>query len=135
MIVPWFIFIAVGLITYAGFVKIAARVLRYSVSWRSSFFFAVIMLGLVILDHVLALDQPVAIRIGHVVVLLLGLLALGSWFFSKRGTNRNDTVLGWGGGLRQMTLTFAMMVVVGVHDRPSYSGFSQQTFVAALANR
>jgi hypothetical protein len=28
MIVPWLIFIAVGLITYAGFVKLAARLLR-----------------------------------------------------------------------------------------------------------
>ena len=70
------------------------------------------MLVFVILDHVLALDQPAAIRIGHVVVLLLGLLALGSWFFSKRGTNRSGTVLGGRGGIRLMTLAFAMMVVV-----------------------
>ena len=63
MIVPWLIFIAVGLITYAGFVKIAARILRYKVSWKSSFLFAVIVLVLVIFDHVLAFDQPVAIRI------------------------------------------------------------------------
>jgi hypothetical protein len=114
MIVSWLSFIAVGLITYTGFVKIAARLLRYSVSWRSSFFFAVMMLVLVILDHVLAVDQPVAIRIGHVVVLLLGLLALGSWFFSKPGTNRGGTVLGWRGGLRLMALTFAMMFVVAL---------------------
>ena len=112
MIVPWLIFIAVGLIAYAGFVKIAARLLHYDVSWRSSFVFAAIMLVLVILDHVLAVNQPVAIRIGHVVVLLLALLALGSWFFSKRGTNRGGTVLGWRGGLRLMALAFAMMLVV-----------------------
>jgi hypothetical protein len=112
MIVPWLIFILMGLIIYAGFVKIAACLLRCSVSWRSSFFFAAIMLVLVILDHVLALGQPVAVRIGHVVVLLLGLLALGSWFFSERGTNRAGTLLGWRGGLRLMTLAFAMMLVV-----------------------
>ena len=46
MIVPWLSFIAVGLITYAGFVKLAARLLRYKVSWMSSFLFAVIVLVL-----------------------------------------------------------------------------------------
>jgi hypothetical protein len=46
------------------------------------------------------------------VVVLLGLLALGSWFFSERGTNRSGTVLGWRGGIRLMALAFALMVVV-----------------------
>jgi hypothetical protein len=112
MIVPWLIFIAVGLITYAGFVKLAARLLRYKVSWMSSFLFAVIVIVLVIFDHVLAFDQPVAIRIVHVVVLLLVLVILGSWFFSARGMNRSGTLLGWGGGIRLIALTFAMMVIV-----------------------
>jgi hypothetical protein len=112
MIVPWLIFIAVGLITYAGFLKLAARLLRYSVSWKSSFLFAGIMLVLVIFDHVLVSSEPVAIRIGHGVVLLLGLIILGGWFFSGRGTNRGGTVLGWPGGIRLMSLAFAMMFVV-----------------------
>jgi hypothetical protein len=112
MIVPWLIFIAVGLITCAGFVKIAARLLRYKVSWKSSFVFAGIVLALVIFDHVLAFDQPVAIRIVHVVVLLIVLVVLGSWFFSARGPNRSGTLLGWGGGIRLLALTFAMMVIV-----------------------
>jgi pimeloyl-ACP methyl ester carboxylesterase len=111
MIVPWLIFIAVGLITYAGFVKLAGRVLRYRVSWIFSFLFAVIAVAIVILDHVLAFRQPVAIRIGHAVALLVGLLMLGSWFFSDRGTNRNGTSLGWGGGTRLIGLAFAMMIV------------------------
>jgi hypothetical protein len=80
MIVPWLIFIAVGLITYAGFVKLAARLLRYKVSWKSSFLFAVIVLVLVIFDHVLAFDQPVAIRIVHAVLLLLALVILVAGF-------------------------------------------------------
>jgi hypothetical protein len=63
MIVPWLIFIAVGLIAYAGFVKLAARLLRYKVSWNSSFLFAIIVLVLVILDHVVAFDQAVTIRL------------------------------------------------------------------------
>jgi hypothetical protein len=112
MIVPWLIFIAVGLITYAGFLKLAARLLRYSVSWKSSFLFAGIMLVAVIIDHVLVFSQPVAIRIGHGVTLLLGLLISASWFFSGRGTNRRGTVLGWSGGIRLMALAFAMMIVV-----------------------
>jgi hypothetical protein len=40
MIVPWLIFIAMGLITYAGFIKLAAGLLRYKVLWKSSFLFA-----------------------------------------------------------------------------------------------
>jgi hypothetical protein len=112
MIVPWLIFAVVGLIIYAGFVKLAARFLRYKVSWKSSFLFAVIVLVLVIFDHVLAFDQPVAIRILHAVLLLLVLVILGSWFFRARAMNRTGTVLGWGGGIRLVVLAFAMTVVV-----------------------
>jgi hypothetical protein len=65
MIVPWLIFIAMGLITYSGFLKLAARLLRYKVSWKSSFLFAVILIVLVIFDHVLAFDQAVTIGIIH----------------------------------------------------------------------
>ena len=112
MIIPWLIFMAVGLITYAGFLKLAARLLRYSVSWKSSFLFAGIMLVLVIFDHVLVFSQPVAKRIAYGVVLLLGLIILGGWFFSGRGTNRRGAVLGWSGGIRLMALAFAMMIIV-----------------------
>jgi hypothetical protein len=55
------------------------------------------VLVLVIFDHMLAFDQPVAIRTVHVVVLLLVLVILGSWFFSTRGMNRNGTPLERGG--------------------------------------
>jgi hypothetical protein len=84
MIVPWLIFIAVGLVTFAGFLKLAARILRYSVPWNFSFLFASIMLIAVIVDHMLVFREPVAIRIGHAVVLLVGLVVLGGWFFSAR---------------------------------------------------
>jgi len=135
MIVPWLIFIAVGLITYAGFVKLAARLLRYKVSWKSSFLFAVIVLVLVIFDHVLAFDQPVAIRIVHAVLLLLALVILGSWFFRERGMNRSGAVLGWGGGMR-LIARVCYDGCCGVRDRSSGSGFSQHTpFPAALTNR
>ena len=112
MIVPWLIFISVGLVIYSGFLKVAARLLRYSVSWKSSFVFTSIIMIAVIVDHVLVFSQPMAVRIGHGVVLLLGLVMLGSWFFSGRGTNREGAVLGWSGGLRLMALTLAMMIAV-----------------------
>jgi hypothetical protein len=73
--------------------------------------FAGIMLVAVIFDHVLAFSEPVAIRIAHGVVLVVGLVILGSWFFSGRGTNRRGAVLGWFGGMRLMVLAFAMMVL------------------------
>ena len=100
-------FIAVGLIMYAGFLKLAARILRYSVSWKSSLLFAGIMMVVVIFGHVLALSESLAIRVGHNVVLLLG-----SWFFSWRGTNRDGAVVGWSGGLRLVGLMFVMMIGV-----------------------
>jgi hypothetical protein len=112
MIIPWLTFIAVGLITYAGFLKLTARLLRYAVSWKASFLFAGVMLVLLIFDHVLVFSQPVAIRIGHGVMLLLVLIILGGWFFSRRGTNRLGAVLGWSGGMRLIALAFAMMIVV-----------------------
>jgi hypothetical protein len=112
MIVPWLIFIAVGLITYAGFLKLAARLLRYSVSWKASFLFAAIMLVLVIFEHLLVFSEPVAMRIGYGVVLVLVLMILGGWFFRGRGINRRGAVLGWPGGIRLMALAFAMMIVV-----------------------
>jgi hypothetical protein len=112
MIVPLLVFIAVGLITYAGFLKLAARLLRYSVSWKASFLFAAIMLVLIIFEHLLVVSEPVAVRIGYGVVLLLGLVILGGWFFRGRGTNRCGAVLGWSGGIRLMALAFAMMIVL-----------------------
>ena len=110
MIVPWLTFIIVGLVTYAGFLKLAARLLRYNVSWKSGFHFAGIMLIIVIFGHVLTVSEPLALRIGHNVVLLLGLIVLGGWFFNERGTNRRGAILGWGGGMRLVALAFAMMI-------------------------
>src|SRR4029077_273860 len=110
--IPWLIFMALRLITYAGFLKLAARLLRYSVSWKASFCFAGIMLVLVMFEHVLVFSEPVAIRIGSGVVLLLGFIILGGWFFRGQGTNRLGAVLGWLGGIRLIVLAFAMMITV-----------------------
>jgi hypothetical protein len=134
MIVPWLIFIAVGLISYAGFLKIAARLLRYSVSWRSSFFFAVIMLVFVILDHVLALGQPVAIRIGQSWCCCSVSSLWVAGFLAGHEPRRYSSWVA-----RRHTADGAGVCYDGcccVHDRYSRSGFSHQaSIVAALANR
>src|SRR4051812_34473460 len=78
------------------------------------FLFAAIMLALVILDQALLAEQAAALRIRNSVVLVLILVALGSWFFKTRGTNRSGTVLGWGGSIRLMALAFVMMIVTGL---------------------
>ena len=110
-IVSGLIFIAVGLPIYAGFVKLAARFLGYNVSWKASFLFAIMMLPLVYADHLLAVNQPIPLRIAYTGGLLLLLVVLGSWFFKTRGTNRAGNVLGWGGGTRLIAFALAMMVV------------------------
>ena len=112
MIVPVLALITIGLSSYAGFLKLAARLLRYSVSWKSSFIFAGIIMMAVIFHHVLLFSAPLALRIGLGVVLLLGVVILGGWFFSGRGTNRHGSCLGWSGGIRLMALAFAMTIVV-----------------------
>ena len=46
-----------GLMIYSAFQKLAARLLRYRVSWKLSFLFASIMMVGIIVDHVLVF-QP-----------------------------------------------------------------------------
>src|SRR6516225_739236 len=62
MIVPLLIFIAVALTSYAGFLKLAARLLRYSVPWKVSFLFAGIIMVAVFFHHVVLFSAPVALR-------------------------------------------------------------------------
>ena len=112
MLVPSLIFIVVVVITYSGLLKLAARILRYTVPWKSAFLFAGIMLVIVIFGHVLALSESLATRIGYNIVVLAGQIAFGSWFFSRRGTSRQGTILGWSGSLRLVALMFAMMLVL-----------------------
>jgi hypothetical protein len=135
MIVPWLIFIAVGLITYAGFLKLAARLLRYSVSWKVSFLFAGIMLILVIFDHVLVFSQPVAIRIRHGVVLLLDSHNFG-WLVFQRAWQKPPRCSSW--VVRRDTAHGAGVcndACCGVRDRYAGSGFSEQSpFTATLTS-
>jgi hypothetical protein len=113
MLFPLLSFITVGVTCYAGFLKLSARFLRYKVSWKSSFLFAVIMLGVVLFTRMLDWREPPAIAIGHGVVAVIGLIILGSWFFSKRGEDNNGTLLGLAGGAKLVGIAFAMMFFVG----------------------
>ena len=114
MILQRLLLIAIGLVTYTAFVKLAAVILRYKVSWTSCFLFGAIMIALVVLDEVFVGKHGRALMITNSSVLLIFLIALGSWFFKTRGTNRSGGVLGWGGAIRLMVLAFAMMIVVAV---------------------
>jgi hypothetical protein len=131
MIVLWLSFIAVSITSYAGFLKLAARLLRYSVSWKSVFPFSGIMLVIVIFGDVLASNEPLATRIGYNIVLLAGQIAFGSWFFSGRGTNRQGTIIGWSGSLRLVALMFVLVF----RDRYADPDFSHQSpFRGAIAS-
>ena len=135
MIIPWLIFMAVGLITYAGFLKLAARLLRYSVSWKASFLFAGIMLVLVIFEHVLVFSQPVAIRIGIRRDAAARSHNFG-WLVFQRARHKPPRCSSW--VVRRDTAHGAGVCnddCCGVRDRYSGSGFSQQSpFPAALTS-
>src|SRR5690242_16404070 len=111
MDVQWLVFVVADLSTYTCFVKLAGRLFGYSVLWKSSFLFAVIMLIIVIFADLLDVHRPANTRLEHGGVLLLALIILGGWFFSSRGTDRDGGVLGWGGGVRLVGLAFVMMAI------------------------
>jgi hypothetical protein len=101
--------ISTALCLYAGFMKLSARLLRYTVSWKSSFAFAAVMLIVATLTRMLDLGQPPSIVIGHGLVVFFGLLILGTWFFSKRGTDPDGDVLGFNRAFRLAGLAFLLM--------------------------
>jgi hypothetical protein len=112
MLAPFAIFILVIIGSYIAFLKIACRVLSYHVSWRSILLFALTMMVIVILAQLLDLQQPIGIIIGHRIFVVLGLIALGGWFFSKRGKDRSGALLGWVGGAKLVGLTFTMIFLL-----------------------
>jgi hypothetical protein len=115
MLVPLLVFIVISVLVYASFVKLAARVLRYEITWSSGFLFAAIVLSLVVISRFLASDvgQPLAMAVARAIVLFVGLLVFGGWFFSQRGKDRSSGLLGWRGGLCLTGLAFGMMLIVG----------------------
>jgi hypothetical protein len=108
LIPPIVIFICL----YAGIVKLAARLLRYTLSWKRSFVFALAMLIIAIAS------RSLQFAIGHslplwlaLVFLLVVYLALSVWLFTEHATNASGQVLGWRGSLRLSACAFSVMAV------------------------
>jgi len=100
---------------YAAIVKLAARFLRYTLSWKRSFMFALAM-------FIIAMAaRSLQFAIGYLLPLWLALiflavvyLALGAWLFAEHVTDASGQVLGWRGGLRLSACAFAVMTVLAL---------------------
>jgi hypothetical protein len=128
-LIPLLLLIAMAVCFYGGGVKLAARILRFSVTWKSSFLFALLMLILVLLTHGIspAADQTLLLVICQMLVMAIVFAALGSWFFRSRVTGADGQILGWSGSIRLSVLalslifSFGVAVLIGVHALSSYS--------------
>ena len=105
---PLLIFICL----YAGIVKVAARLLRYKLSWKLSFLFALAMLIIAIASRALQLAIGYSLPLWLALILLLAVyVVLGAWLFGERATNASGQVLGWRGGVRLSACAFLLMAV------------------------
>ena len=105
--------ITVALCLYAAYVKLSARLLRYRVRWITSFAFALIIWFIAVFARILDLGQPLAIAVGHSVVVLLAVLFLGGWFFSTRSTDATGQPVGFSKAFGLSGLTFGLMFATG----------------------
>jgi hypothetical protein len=97
---------------YAGIVKLAARLLRYTLSWKLSFVFALAMLIIAIVSRALQFAIGYSLPLWLALILLLAVyVLLGAWLFGERATNASGQVLGWRGGARLSVCAFLVMVV------------------------
>jgi hypothetical protein len=128
-LIPLLLLTAIALGFYAAIVKLAARILRFSVTWKSSFLFALLIFILVVLTRGIspAAEQTFPVVICQMFVMAVLLAALGSWFFRRRVTGADGQILGWPGSLRLSALalslifTFGVAVLLAVHTLSSYS--------------
>ena len=103
MLVPLFLFTAIALSFYGVLVKLAARILHFTVTWKSSFLFAFLMLLIVLLSRaVFPPPDAVAVVIGQMFIMAIAFAGLGSWFFRKRITDAEGRILGWPGSIRSL---------------------------------
>ena len=98
-LIPLLLLTAIALCFYGSVVKLAARILRFSVTWKSSFLFALLIFILIILTRGIspAADQTLPVVICQMFVMAIVLDALGSCFFRSRVTGANGQILGWAG--------------------------------------
>jgi len=94
---------------YAAYVKLSARLLRYRVRWITSFAFAVIIWLIAVFARMLDLGQPLAIAVGHSVVVVVAILLLGGWFFSMRSADASGQPVGFRRAFGLSGLTFGLM--------------------------
>jgi len=115
-LIPLLLLTAIGLCYYAGAVKLSARLLRFSVTWKSSFMFALLMLILVVLTRGIspAADHSLPVVICQMFVMAIVFTALGGWFFRRRVTSANGQILGWPGSIRLSVLALSLIFVLGV---------------------
>lgn len=97
-----------------AYIKLSAFLLRYSgISWNQGFRFGLIVLVCN------AVVRAVSSSIGQVPLvlgILPGLIAnwlIGSWYFSGRGANTEEGVLGWARALKLTGLAVLMLGLTG----------------------
>src|SRR5712691_4750455 len=129
MLIPLLLLTAIALCFYGGVVKLAARILRFSVTWKSTFLFALLMLIVVVLTRGIspAENHTLPVVICQMFVMASVLTALGTWFFRKRVTGGDGRILGWPGSIRLSSLalslifSFGVAVLIAVRALSSYS--------------
>jgi len=77
------------------------------------FAFALIIWFIAVFARILDLGQPLAIAVGHSVVVLLAVLFLGGWFFSTRSTDATGQPVGFSKAFGLSGLTFGLMFATG----------------------
>jgi hypothetical protein len=100
---------------HAGIVKLAARILRYKLSWSLSFVFALAMLFIAIASRALQFAIGHSLPLWLALILLLGVyVLLGARLFAKRATNASGQVVGWRDGVRLSICAFLVMAALAL---------------------
>ena len=115
-LVPVLLLLLTTTLMVAGFVKLAARLLRHTtVSWKHSIVFALLLAGLALVRS--ASGPLVAAILPPVPALAIGLaatLGIGTWFFSTRAANAQGALLGWRGSLQLTGIALGLMLAVSL---------------------
>ncbi len=97
---------------HAGFLKVAARVMRgVRVSWQACLGFSAILAGLAVLNRILSVNAGTFVPDGtSIVVGLAAQLGLGAWFFGTRARDLERRRLGWRRGLGMTALATGLLL-------------------------
>lgn len=103
-----------ALVLIAAYVKLAARMLRKTLRWMHAFMYAAILGLLVIARSLTGLSFASVLPPfwAGLVGLAIG-VAIGTWFFARRGANADGSALGTTGALRVTALALAISMAVG----------------------